>query len=62
MRIGDRVRLSAFGRDYGVWPVVSDGTIAAPAPSPRYDWLVQWDDDREGNTIAHYENELEVIA
>lgn len=62
MQVGNRVRLSEYGENYLDWPIVADGTIAAPARSPRYDWLVQWDDDREGNTIAHYENELEVIV
>lgn len=61
MNTGDRVRLSDFGKNYLDWPIVADGTITAPGIS-NYDYLVQWDDDQEGNTIAHFENELEVLS
>lgn len=61
MKVGDRVRLSAQGKEYLGWTDISEGTLTDELAVP-YDWLVQWDGEREYHTLAHYENELEVIS
>lgn len=62
MKIGDRVRLSQHGRDMFEWASDADGTITDTYGGLYFDWLVQWDDDEDGDATRHFENELEVIS
>lgn len=65
MQVGNRVRLSEYGENYLDWPhTYVEGVVEGKYSQEgdfHYDVWVQWDNDTEGNTTAHYENELEVV-